>query len=541
VPAPTQLTLGFARRARTIRLALVREAVDWAGGLPEEGLSAAERQVLIQAAESGSLASTVGLIEHGACEDPFAAALVRSRSLAERRLLGQFLTPSGIVDVMVDWVRRKSPGQVIDAGCGTGRFAIAAARAMPKVHVVAVDSDPFVTLLCRAYAHRYRLDNIEVHCADFLTAEIPLDGTRAAFIGNPPYVRHHRLSATVKAWGARASARLGVRFSKLAGLHAYFFLATALRARPGDVGCYITSSEWLDVGYGQTVREMLLTRLGVRSVSVLAESSEAFDGVMTTAAITCFEVGRSAGPVQFSSVPEFRRAEGPADARHVDVADLDGRWGAFVRPADDRPIPRGGIPLRRLVSVHRGIATGANDFFVMDQEEARRLGLASLARPIVTSAKEILNAGGEVRSSGLKVLIHLPRAIDPLSEPTRGAVRRYLARGKAAGIPERYLCRQRRPWWWLGESRPAPIVASYMARRAPAFALNPEGALILNIAHGLFPRERMSPAALSALVKTLNRAAPTFVGNGRRYQGGLEKFEPREMEHLLVLSHGDPP
>ena len=50
--------------------------------------------------------------------------------------------------------------------------------------------------------------------------------------------------------------------SQLAGLHVYFFLATALRARAGDFGVLITAAEWLDVNYGSLVRELFLGKLG---------------------------------------------------------------------------------------------------------------------------------------------------------------------------------------------------------------------------------------------------------------------------------------
>jgi hypothetical protein len=127
-----------------------------------------------------------------------------------------------------------------------------------------------------------------------------------------------------------------------------------------------------------------------------------------------------------------------------------------------------------------------------------------------------------------------PRDLTDLPARVEESARRYLAEGEERGIHERYLCRHRRPWWWLGEVKPPPIVASYMARRAPAFALNPDGVLILNIAHGVYPRQHLSAAKTQSLVRALNEAAHTFVGNGRLYQGGLEKFEPREMEDLLI-------
>ena len=90
----------------------------------------------------------------------------------------------------------------------------------------------------------------------------------------------------------------------------------------------------------------------------------------------------------------------------------------------------------------------------------------------------------------------------------------------------------RRAWWSVGLREPAPILATYMARRPPAFVLNRAGARHINIAHGLYPRQRLSQKILSALVEYL--AVATHVSDGRTYAGGLTKFEPREMERLLV-------
>ena len=54
----------------------------------------------------------------------------------------------------------------------------------------------------------------------------------------------------------------------------------------------------------------------------------------------------------------------------------------------------------------------------------------------------------------------------------------------------------------------------------------------MNIAHGIYPREPLNDAQLRALAGHL--AASVSVAEGRTYAGGLTKFEPREMERLLV-------
>jgi hypothetical protein len=331
-----------------------------------------------------------------------------------------------------------------------------------------------------------------------------------------------------------AARQLGVPFSGLAGLHVYFFLATALRARSGDFGCYITSAEWLDVGYGKGLRQLLMNRLGVSSLSLLEESSSAFADAMTSALITCFEAGSRTRHIRVSVVDEFQRADGPEDSPRLSRDELDDRWGAALRGGGATSPADGLVRLREIARVHRGIATGANDFFVMEPSQAKALGLQDFAKPVVSAAKQIIHSGGCVEGRGCKVLILLPKSLDGLTPPQRRAVDAYLAQGTTDGIPQRYLCRHRSPWWYLGEPSPPQIVASYMARRPPAFALNPNGLHILNIAHGIFPIAPVTGRELARLVAILNDRAKTFVGNGRRYQGGLEKFEPREMEDLLI-------
>jgi hypothetical protein len=71
-----------------------------------------------------------------------------------------------------------------------------------------------------------------------------------------------------------------------------------------------------------------------------------------------------------------------------------------------------------------------------------------------------------------------------------------------------------------------------MARRPPAFVRNTINARHINIAHGLYPRETLSDTILTRL--TIFLSSQTSVADGRTYAGGLTKFEPREMERILV-------
>ena len=100
------------------------------------------------------------------------------------------------------------------------------------------------------------------------------------------------------------------------------------------------------------------------------------------------------------------------------------------------------------------------------------------------------------------------------------------------GAKDSYIAQHRRAWWSVGLKDPAPVLATYVARRPPSFALNKANARHLNIAHGLYPREPLPAAVLLGLVRFMHKSGTKR--GGRVYAGGLTKFEPREMERIPI-------
>jgi hypothetical protein len=75
-------------------------------------------------------------------------------------------------------------------------------------------------------------------------------------------------------------------------------------------------------------------------------------------------------------------------------------------------------------------------------------------------------------------------------------------------------------------------LTTYMARRPPAIVRNLAAARHINVAHGLYPRQPVAGQVLDRLAAVLRGSV--HVRHGRTYAGGLTKFEPGEMERLLI-------
>lgn len=113
---------------------------------------------------------------------------------------GQFWTPAWVAEAMVSWCLADDSESLFDPAVGAGAF-FQAARAVgrnqgrqPELLGTEIDS----RVLQQALAEGLSFENLaKVEIRDFVLH--PPSAQYRAIVGNPPYIRHHRLSQTTKA------------------------------------------------------------------------------------------------------------------------------------------------------------------------------------------------------------------------------------------------------------------------------------------------------------------------------------------------------
>ncbi|MCC6750604.1 MAG: SAM-dependent DNA methyltransferase [Deltaproteobacteria bacterium] len=493
------------------------------------------------------------------------AELDGRKSATERNRLGQFATPPGlareVVRLGLAWLPPGPRVRFLDPAFGTGAFyeALRAQLEPPRIAWArGVERDAHYA---GPAARLWRRSALELVQGDFTRRTAPTREAERAnlLVCNPPYSRHHHLSAADKTrLRRRCEAASGMRLGGLAGLYGYFVGLADPWLRDGGVAVWLLPAEVCEVAWGAPLRRYLAERVTLLRLHRFRPDEEQFGDALVTSAVLAYrkEPPGAGHRVELTEGDSLARPSARLDASAEELARAD-KWprlGQAPRSSVADHTPR----LAELFEVRRGIATGDNRYFILEAERARALGLPpEVLRPILPGPRFLgeldeiaADATGAPLVTPRLVLLDCAWSLEEVRRRSR-ALYRYLEEGKARAA-SRYLCRHRRPWYAQEQRLPAPIVCTYMGRGAAVrhgerrpfrFLLNHSLATVPNVYLLLYPRPALAaelarrPGLGRELWSALRALDPQALqGEGRVYGGGLQKLEPRELGRVPVPS-----
>lgn len=472
---------------------------------------------------------------------------------SERNRLGQFATPTPLALDILQYAKNILPDNIhlrfLDPAIGTGAFYSALNQVFPKKRITeayGIEIDPSygeeATVL-------WKDTGIDVKITDF-TSETPLPRFNL-LICNPPYVRHHHLKNGYKLnLQTRTAEASGMRLSGLAGLYCHFIgLSHAWMAEDCIAG-WLIPSEFMDVNYGKSVKDYLLNKVTLLHIHRFDPSDKQFADALVSSAVVWFK--KSPPPKNHSVVfsfggsllkPKITRSVAAKDLFHV------AKWTRL--PKFDYSTNTSNPILSDFFKIKRGIATGDNNFFIVDYKQIISDNLPiELFQPILPSPRylpenEILSDKNGLPLINRQLFLFNTRLPENEIEQRFPALSSYLKYGKSLGIHERYICRHRTPWYSQENRPPAPIICTYMGRvdvkggRPFRFILNKSKATVANVYLAMYPSPLLKRAidSDSKLIRKiwimLNQIpSEQLLEEGRVYGGGLHKLEPKELSNV---------
>jgi len=481
------------------------------------------------------------------------AELDARKTQAERNRLGQFATPTALALEILDYASGLIPGNekvsFLDPAIGTGSFYSALLKVFTENRIekaLGFEIDPHYGEPAMLL---WKDTNLTLKLADF-THEEPSSRFNLV-ICNPPYVRHHHLQNGDKfRLQSRTRDASGMKMSGLAGLYCHFLGLAHTWMADGGVAGWLIPGEFMDVNYGLAVKRYLLERVTLLRIHRFDPNNVQFADALVSSAVVWFRNTRPPVDHRVLFTLGGTLLE-PVISRSITSGELalEPKWTRF--PAADVRLRAPTPKLSDFFQIKRGIATGDNKFFILPEEDAIIQGLPKeVLRPILPSPRYLPEDEVKADKNGNPIVgrrlflldTHLRESDIKVHFPTLWA---YLEKGKRRGLPERYICSHRSPWYSQENRPPAPIVCTYIGRgdtksgRPFRFILNESRATIANVYLAMYPTPLLARAMKNdkTFIRRVWRVLNTIgtdqlLSEGRVYGGGLFKLEPKELANV---------
>lgn len=463
---------------------------------------------------------------------------------------GQFWTPAWVAEAMVGYVLGAS-SRVFDPAVGAGAFLLAAkdvaAELGKRVRFSGLEIDPAALAEARS-AGAKEADLAGVRIGDFVMS--PPKGHLMAIVANPPYIRHHRLTQTMKASLREIAIRtIGTTLDGRAGLHIYFLVRALTLLGPRGRLAFIVPADTCEGVFAPTLWRWIARNHRIDAIVTFTPEATPFPKVDTNPIILLL---RRQKPRGWYYWVQCRRANTDQLKKWV----LSGfkAHGLSELLIQRRRLTQGlalglareasatdpmGPTLGDFAGVMRGIATGANNFFFLTENQVREFSLARRwLLPAVGRTRDVPD--DQITEETLQKLAEAGRPTLLFSPDGRhvrdfpAEVREYLRRGEAQGVPGRPLVSQRRPWYKMEAREAPPFLFAYLGRRNSRFIRNRAWVVPLTGFLCVYPKKSNDPEYLEKLWRVLSH--PRTIGNlplvGKSYGSGAIKVEPRALERL---------
>lgn len=481
-----------------------------------------------------------------------------SISVKHRKAYGQIFTPVQIAQFMINWVTEQlQGGTLLDPALGLGIFfrQLWLQKETDSYLLEGYEVDP---KLASQATHLFSSLPLEITChqKDFLLDQG--DHLYDGIICNPPYIHFQDYQQSLHLIQT-FNEKYQLRLNGFSNIYALFLIKSIQHLKSGGRAAFILPSEFLNADYGKSIKEWLVKKRNLTHLIIFDSKMQLFDGFLTTSAILLFE-GKAQKKLQIFNVTEMGDLEkierqilsGQLPEREIEQKQFayhqlnpEIKWKYYYRNSKynlhivtGSRHPKHMVPFETFASTRRGIATGANDFFTLTQEEVERWGLDSeYLSPCLTRASHVHKPiFGEddhrqlIESNKKAYLLNLR------NQKPNDTLLTYLKWGRNQGYHTRYLTQHRNPWYRMEPAYPADLLVKTFGRKPAVFIQNQTQTLNLTCFHGIyFNQNGHKYKNIIFLYLITDLARDIFEWEKREYGLGLGKFEPNDIKKALVL------
>jgi len=432
---------------------------------------------------------------------------------------------------------------ILDPAFGQGALLLAArerlivlGREKPTGQLFGYDIQP----LCKKYQKTHfkgLLDEKKIIEGDFFSLDKDFDQKKFDIIlMNPPFVRHHKLDKT-QLQNIRKSIGDTNILQNTSDLWAYFIIYSLNFIEDNGSLAAILPWAFIQADYARIVRRILYDKFEKLNVVIIGR--QMFDKTQERVLVFCGEnFGLSTKTINlyysfdvpkekilFNCISQKAWIENPLE--QLSSQNTQNYLDNITNRINYQP-------LQSFATIRIGTVTGANSFFILDDEAIGRINPPkNLLRPIIKHSNELQ---GLCIENGQKCNNYL-LIINQDSDINDG-LKSYIEIGISKGLHLGYHAKKRNPWYSIRDPIPPDGFLPYMSKEIPYITFNTAKLLSTNSVHQIFFSGKTDDNARKwiqfSMFSSISQLSIELYS--KTYGGGVLKIEPSAAKNILVYS-----
>lgn len=458
--------------------------------------------------------------------------MVLYNNLSDARRHGIYYTPSHLANFLVTPLINRKTISVFDPAYGEGSLLLAAENiangdsATRQLALFGCDRAPVNGLL----QHLPSSNLMEIDFFDYFS-EDKFD----VIVMNPPFVRHHLIDREKRKKYQRIIAGI-FPIKGTSDLWAYFLVKSCLHLKKGgNIGAILPWS-FLQADYAQEIRKWLSENF--EEIQLLALSKEYFNDAQERIVLLWLKgYGRRAKSIRIAFSAHTSNPVGYSDLTQEQWKTKTVLYSSsnnIQKILDEYNDKHNFKNFEEYGSVKIGVVTGADGFFILDKELAKKYSFpAKYLIPIFSSSKEFtgLFLNGNVPSKKLVTL------------PVNGSdkFRDYILEGVKSRYHLRAHSLLREPWYCVDQGKVPDAFFPYRAMRIPYMVLNEQDVQCTNSIHRIYFKGTLSHCEKKWLqVSLLSIPGQLSIeAHSKTYGSGVLKIEPNSLKNAIAYKSDD--
>jgi len=479
------------------------------------------------------------------------------KTMTDQKLRGGYYTPKIIRNFLVNWAVDSTTKSILEPSCGDGGFFETVFEGEYKKikEVVGIELNPEEAKKAEKIVSKFGKNSTIVNDDFFKYYVTTLEKKKFdVILGNPPFIRYQYFDEEQQNAAQQAMLSAGIKIDKLSNIWAPFLIASVTCLNEGGRLAMVIPGEIMHVNYSSKIR-LFLSELQAK-ITLITFNQLVFPDVQQEVILLLIDKQKKSEKIEnftnskmniiqlkdVESLNFFDLNSIPVN-QYKNVKPTEEKWTKFFLTKEQLKeldiIEKNSLvsKLGDLATVDVGIVTGANEYFVVNEDILKKYELEKISLPLVGRSLHINGLIFEKKdwneNKKKQIASHLLNFPDNKYENYSELMKKYIEMGEKNNIHEGYKTGIRKRWYQVPSIWKPDAFLMRRSHKFPKLVLNNADSFTTDTMHRVKIKEDVDLQSLIfCFYNSITMASCEIIG--RSHGGGVLEILPNDAETILI-------